>query len=367
MQVLKRYFTLEFSRALLAVTAVLSLIVLGKLLLELLNKVAKGKFPPDVLLPLLGLGSVRALIILLPLGLLVSLMLVLGRMYRDNEITVLRACGLGQLQLFRPLLPIILLFIALLSALSLFISPWSIGVADRLGEIAKERLDIRHVAEGHFRSAPIGDWIVYVEQVNKEKSRVDKVFIHSKDDQKTLIETAQYGVQGPDPETGEEVLTLFDGYRYEGLPGDADFRIVKFKKHITRIPDWKGKDIAIGAKEAPIAELLSSVDAVYSAELQWRISTPIAALLLAFLAFPLSQTTPRQGRFAKLGIAIFIYLVYVNMILVSVNWVGDGALAPWIGVWWTHLAVLSLALFLYFKDRKLTGNRVMRPVKPGQD
>lgn len=363
MKVLKRYLALELSRALIAVTSVLGVIIFGKLLLELLSKVAKGKYPPDVILPLMGFGSVRALIILLPLALLLALMIVLGRMYRDNEITVLRACGLSQLQLFLPLLPVILVFISLLGGLSLVASPWSAQAADRLAELAKQRLDIRHMTEGRFRNSPIGDWIVYVENVDKEKSRVDNVFIHSKSHSKSLIETASYGIQGRDPLTNQEVLTLYDGYRYEGLPGDPQFRIVKFEKHVTRIPDWKDKDVSIGVKEAPTLNLLGSSDPVFLAELQWRLSTPIAALLLAFLAFPLSKTTPRQGRYGKLAIAIFVYLVYINLLLVAVNWISKGDLPPVVGVWWVHLSVLTLAIILYARDHRLGKLRLARRKK----
>src|SRR5687768_457967 len=123
MTVLKRYLLAEFAKALGMVTVVLSTIVVGRLLLVLLNKVAKGKFPADLIAPLLGLGAVRSLIILLPLTLLLSLMLVLGRMYRDNEITVLRACGLSEMQLFRPLLPLILSFVTLIGLLSISVAP----------------------------------------------------------------------------------------------------------------------------------------------------------------------------------------------------------------------------------------------------
>ena len=148
-----------------------------------------------------------------------------------------------------------------------------------------------------------------------------------------------------------------------GLPGDPQFRIVKFEKHVTRIPDWKDKDVSIGVKEAPTLNLLGSSDPVFLAELQWRLSTPIAALLLAFLAFPLSKTTPRQGRYGKLAIAIFVYLVYINLLLVAVNWISKGDLPPVVGVWWVHLSVLTLAIILYARDHRLGKLRLARRKK----
>lgn len=350
MTVLKRYLLGEFIKSLLAVLSVLGIIVLGRLLIDLLNKVVSGKFPPEVIMPLLGLSSIRAMIVLLPLSLLLALMLLMGRMYKDHEITVLRACGLSELRLFRPLMPAIVAYVLLLGGLSIFLNPWAARQVDRMTEEARERVDLKHLSAGRFQDSPLGDWIVYVEGVDQDRDQVSNLFMHSRSDDKPVIETALRGQQIQDPRSNEQALVFNEGYRYEGEPGDADFRVTRFARHITRIPDWKPTVGDAQAKEEPMSVLWKSPDPGYQGEWQWRISTPLSALLLSLIAFPLSHTTPREGRYGKLAVAITFYLVYQNLVLVSVNWVEHKVLPSAVGVWWAHILMLVIGVVLLMRQ-----------------
>ncbi len=77
---------------------------------------------------------------------------------------------------------------------------------------------------------------------------------------------------------------------------------------------------------------------------QWRMSTPISALLLALAAIPLSRSRPRQGRYAKMLLAIGIYAIYFNLLDVSRSWVEQGSLSF---IWWVPGALALLVARLY--------------------
>lgn len=64
---------------------------------------------------------------------------------------------------------------------------------------------------------------------------------------------------------------------------------------------------------APTLALLKATDAPSNAELHWRFGIILSAPIMALLAFPLSYTTPRQGRFGKLAVGILLYAVYANL------------------------------------------------------
>ena len=99
----------------------------------------------------------------------------------------------------------------------------------------------------------------------------------------------------------EQTFVLFDGRRYEGVPGTPTWRVIEFKEHgiTVRLPDLKRAK----SKE----ELQADGRAVASeqprdrAELAWRTAVPVMAVVLMVLAVPLAKLRPRQGRFARVG------------------------------------------------------------------
>jgi lipopolysaccharide export system permease protein len=164
-----------------------------------------------------------------------------------------------------------------------------------------------------------------------------------------LADTATYSKAAPN---GVHLVTLFNGRRYEGVPGHDDFRVIEFREH--GIPIAAPAD-AVGARDPdtkPTRELLGSSVPSDIAQLQFRASTPIMALVLTLVAVPLSRLRPRQGRYARVGFAIVVYFVYSNLLSAAKAWLEKGDLPPAIGVWWVHLAALALGLYLVMREAR---------------
>jgi lipopolysaccharide export system permease protein len=164
-----------------------------------------------------------------------------------------------------------------------------------------------------------------------------------------LADTATYSKAAAN---GVHLVTLFNGRRYEGVPGQDDFRVIEFREH--GIPISAPAD-AVGTKDPdtkPTRELIGSSDPYDIAQLQFRASTPIMALVLTLVAVPLSHLRPRQGRYARVGFAIVVYFVYSNLLSAAKVWLEKGDLSPAIGVWWVHLAALALGLYLVVREAR---------------
>ena len=84
----------------------------------------------------------------------------------------------------------------------------------------------------------------------------------------------------------------------------------------------------------------------FAAEFQWRLAMPISVFILSLLAIPLSEVKPRQGKYARLIPAIFIYIIYANLIFVARVLIQKGSLPAFIGIWWVHGLLLLVALGL---------------------
>ncbi len=348
---LNRYFSKELAQTFTAVGFVLLLVIVGKSFVSLLGKVMDGKLPADVIMPMLGLGILKSAILLVPFALLLSIMLVLGRYYRDSEIHAIKASGIGSLSLLRYTGLLVVPIVLLLFYLSVFSAPWTAQQIEKIKLQAKGLTDISALTPGQFIESNQGNWVIFVEEADKDSAVVKNIFISDRREGKVAIETAQFAEQKNLAELGGESLILKKGQRYQGTPGEGGFTLLTFDQHAVRIPEFDLKIDQQDPEFKSTAKLFQSTELSDAAELQWRISVPIAAVLLVLLAFPLSVTNPRQGRFAKLGVAIVIYLIYSNLLILMEAWVADGKFPVMPGMLAVHLGMLILIITLTLKQR----------------
>jgi lipopolysaccharide export system permease protein len=163
----------------------------------------------------------------------------------------------------------------------------------------------------------------------------------------TQLLTAQSAYRVRDDITGGDYLVLVDGYRYEGDAGRADFKIMEFDEYGVRIEMPGMTTPAETTSARPTGRLLASADPGDIAELQWRLAMPVSVLALLFLAVPLCKSTPREGRYGRLVMAILLFVIYYNLLGTAKVWVEQGAVPVQVGLWWVPvLAVLLGFVFL---------------------
>jgi lipopolysaccharide export system permease protein len=91
------------------------------------------------------------------------------------------------------------------------------------------------------------------------------------------------------------------------------------------------------------------------AEMHWRISPALAAIVLGLLAIPLSHSSPREGRGGRALLGILAYTVYANVLYMSRGWLSTGHIPPILGMWWVHLLVLVIALLWLRRQGRMVG------------
>ncbi len=348
---LNRYFSKELAQTFAGVSIVLLVVIVGQSFVSLLSKVMKGKLPADVVVSMLGLGILKSAILLIPFALMLTIMLTLGRYYRDSEIYAIQASGIGPNALLRHASLLFIPLIVLLFCLSIFSAPWAEQQIETIKLKAGGFTDIYSLTPGQFIESNQGNWVVFVEKSDRESGEVENVFIYDRKGGSVAIETAKNAEQKNLTELGGESLILKNGQRYEGVPGEGGFTLLSFDQHAVRIPEFDLNVDKQNPEFKSTGELLKSNKLEDTAEFQWRISVPIAAILLALLAFPLSVTNPRQGRFAGLAVAIIIYLIYSNLLIVSENWVADGKFPAIPGMFVVHAGMLVLVFVLSMRQK----------------
>ena len=357
--IITRYLTKEVLNAMFAVTALLLLAFLSQQMVRYLNYVAVGKIPTNILFELVSFEIPYLLAFLLPLGLYLGLLFAYGRLYADNEMTILQMCGFSQLRLIRLTLYLALMVAGVVLVLMLWVNPLVSEKRQQVMESDEATLHlIQTLMPGRFQVSPDGRYVMYVEKLSRDHERAENVFLaqEKKNEDETkqsswMLVTADQGYQMKDPVSKDQVFVTEDGYRYEGTPGENDYRVTQFKKYMVRLPQNDIRSTYQESESKTTAALWQDYQNPFgAAELQWRFSMAIATLLLALLAVPLSHLKPRQGRYIVFLAAILIYIIYVNILLLSRRWIEDGMISISIGMWWVH-ALLFLFILLYSKMR----------------
>lgn len=347
LKLIDRYLLAETAKTWLAVMVVLASVMLGNTFSRYLARTASGEYDEKLLLGIVGAASVSYFEVLIPISLLLAILLSLGRLYRDNEMAVISACGIGLMDLYRPFLLFALILAAFTAWLSLSLGPYANRKATELRVEARFATNLAATGSGQFQSLAGGQGALYAEKVSPDESEMLKVFAWFKGRDGTKVLWAERGYQHLDAATSMGDLLLEDGSRYEGNAGEKDYRITRFRQHGLHLPIRREAD-KLRRDSKPTSMLMQSESPRDKAELQRRISQPLMLLLLTLLAVPLARVSPRQGRYGRLVAGILCYLAYSNLVATAGLWVSLGQVPAIIGVWWVHLLALISIAWLFW-------------------
>lgn len=345
--ILDRYLLRETAASALAVTLVLLAIMLSARFAKFLGAVATGELPRALLAQVVALSSLQYLVLLLPAGLLLAVMLTLGRLYKDSEVAAMMGCGVSLGGLYRPFLWLSALMALITAWLAFEGGPWAGRQVDFIFKDARRLVQYTPFEPGRFKELGGGRAVFYTEQMNPEGTQLTTVFARIEEPDGQSVVIASEGRQHLDTATGERRVTLFGGWRYSGEPGQAIFDVVRFEEFETRITPPPFVYLSGKRKLMETQALMASSNPEDQAELAWRIAAPVSVFVLGLLAVPLAYLRPRQGRYGKLVLGIVLYLVYSNLLGLGQAWIAKGQVPAAVGLWWVHAIFGGAALWLF--------------------
>ncbi len=356
MRIIARYITKEIFWAFLVITSILFLIVLSNRFAAYLAKAATGELPVGLVFQIVGLYTPELLSYLIPLGLFIGILFGLGRLYADSEMSVLSACGISLQYVTQRILTLACVIMLITAILTLWVVPTITVLREQALSEGESFGVMQSMLPQRFQMFSGGKLVFYLEDASNKDDNLKGIFIAERPtdisnatDTWTLI-TAENAHFKRDEKTKQSYIVLKDGHRYQGLPGSADYKVVRFKEYGRSIPEETGSSDSDTLRLKNTTLLLKSDNPEDAAEFQWRVSLPLSVLVLALIAVPLARVRPRHGRYAKLLPAIAIYIIYYNLFTVSRRWVAASVLPDYIGVWWVHLLFLLIGLALIAKD-----------------
>lgn len=355
-----RYLSREVLLTLSAVSAVLLVIIMSGRFIKYLAQAASGALDPGSLFLIMGFRLPGFLQLILPLGLFLGILLAYGRLYLDSEMTVLSATGMSQQRLFRMTLFPATLVALVVAWLSLSLSPQGANQFQLLINQQDAMTEFDTLVPGRFQALRDGTRVTYTEQLSDDRVDLGGVFITQKNvsadtkkDRGISVLMAEKGRQEINAD-GNRYLILENGYRYDGKPGQADYRAIKYDTYGVLLPKPEVSDEVTDRDAMPTASLLGNKDIRARTELQWRLSLPLLVFIVTLMAVPLSRVNPRQGRFLKLLPAILLYMAYLTILISARGALEKGKIPSALGLWWVHGIFLAIGLgLLYWEPLRL--------------
>ena len=365
-RLLNRYLLKQVIGSFAGVTAILMVVLIAARFARFLGQAAEGNLDPASVFTLLGLTTLHYMVLLFPPAILIAVQLALGRLYRDSEMHAVQACGVGVLQLYRPMLGFAALLTGLVAALTLYVTPLAGQFAEEVRSRAKHEAQVGLLEAGKFQSFDAGRSVLMAEQVNEKTGELGKLFLYKSatetepTDSSVLANKGRFAV---DKESGDRSLVLEHGWRYEGMPGQLSWEVTQFEEHGVYF-NVSPPDIVISERALkPTISLWNSNSSHDQAELQWRLAYPLAVFMLVLLAVPMSKVEPRQGRYGRMIGGILVYIIYFNVMGVLKVQIEKGLMGPFPGIWLAHGLVALAVLWLLWREGvfyRLPGDRLSK-------
>ncbi len=352
MSIIDRYIAREILVSWLTVLLVLLIIVLSTEVVHLLRWISEGIIPVGAFLSYLVNSMFEFIIVLIPLSLLMGILMGFGRLYRDSEMAAIMAAGIGPLQWYRPLFLVVGPAILLLLMLTLFARPAIVHQRAVLTAEIKSQAEVDTLLVGQFNRASKGGAVLFLESKSEVENQVDNAFFQQTRGDKSHVDIAA-STRSLTNEQGHRYMVMEQGIHYEGKPGDRRMKIIEYDEYGIHL-DKKQAYVHLSSNSRTVKELWQSDKLEDKAELQWRLAIPIATLIVAFIALPLSKTNPRSGRYSRLALALVLYLLYSNLLGVANTWIIQGKIPVWIGTWWVHIIAMVLLYLLLKRSGYLT-------------
>ncbi len=343
--VLDKMIIKELFQTVTAVLVVLVVIIVSRKFIKVLAQAIEGNIANETVMTLLGMKIVIATTTFLPAALFMAVLMVLGRMYREQEMAAISSAGGSVFTIYRAVFWLVLPLSVAGAGLSMLAAPWAESLSEKLMHQDKQNADIRGISAGRFVEYSDGELIFYTENVD-EQGRMHKVFVQNKQGEKTGVVNAEFGWLKNLP--GGLYLVLENGERIQGVPGNKDFTLEAFSEYAVLV-EKKATILNLGREAITTETLWQSKELRDVAEIQDRFSTPLGVLLLAFLGVPLAKLSPRGGIYGSMLVAFGIYFVYGNLQRVNHSWVISGALPSWLGYFWVDALLLLLGLMMLIR------------------
>lgn len=332
----------EVARSFGATLLVLATVVLAVTMIRLMGQATRGRVNPEDVTLVLAYTVLSYMPTLLTLGLFMAVVSTISRMYQDSEMAIWHSSGRGIASFIKPILSFAWPVFALITLLSLVVLPWTNLRIDELKQAYQTRGDVQRIERGLFTTSADGSRVFFIDKSSPDDDVGTNVFISSRQNSKRSITSAQRG--RTEVTDAGRFLYLESGQRLELNDRPGAIQLSAFQRYELWLDESITKALETTSSESTsTADLWREGSPSAWAELSRRIGLIIAALNLVILGLCLSKVNPRSGMSSHMLMALFVFVVYFNLIGLGQNWIAAGTVTVTSFVLVLHGGVAALA------------------------
>lgn len=361
-RIINLYLIREIAGIFLLALSIFTLVLLMGRMVKLMEMVVSNGVPFAEVIRLIILLLPSFLMLTIPMAFLLAVLLAFGRLSGDNEITVLKACGIS----LSSLLPPVLLAAAAAAFLTLFISvvavPWgNTGFKQMTVDVAR-KYAASAIRERIFRDDLPGI-VLYVDQFDDVRHTMQRVMIHdSRNPERPITIFAKSGLVSSDDGQGILRILLKNGSIHARRKDD--YRLISFNEYLLTAESGRSTplvrtelDMGIGElyRKASSPQIPNQTRLKMATELHSRFAFPAATFVFAILALPLGLSNRRSGKGAGFTISILLLLAYYVLLTFLRTLAEKGGMPPFLAIWLPNMLFLvSGVLLLRLASNELT-------------
>jgi LPS export ABC transporter permease LptF/LPS export ABC transporter permease LptG len=297
----------------------------------------------------------------LPIGVLVGVLIALGRLSADSELIAMSALGMGRRRLLVPVGFLAIGATALTFAMTIWLGPLSV----RAFRTIEDRL---RAGQASYQVAPrvfderFPRMVLYVNDIDSASTRWKGVFLAGTDKGISRLTLAEEAIVIPDRNEGKLELHLRNGSVHEFSADDpGHYSLSAFGQRDLPVEIKSPEDDHVSEPGIPgrtmralWQERRTQRDA--SVEIQRRLSFPFACIAFALLAMPIGARPRRGGRAAGFLITLVLVTGYYLMFTIGAGLARQGTIPIWAGIWSANVLTGGLGLFLLPRLERMPGS-----------
>src|SRR3990167_178067 len=299
----------------------------------------------------------------IPLALLFSSLLVLGRLSSDREIIAMRACGISQFQMLPPFLFAASILMVLVLFLTFFVEPFGFQqfrvITKNIGaDISAAMIKPRSFHEKFF------DMMIYVDNVNTESNSFNGIFIHDKRiSEHPLSIFAKTGSLFQDKDGQALTLRLEEGSIHrEQTQEDEGYQKINFGIYdinidletLLSLPAKKPRMLTYEELRTQLATLYpnSAEWRKHAVELHRKLGLGVGCLVFVIFGVAIGARTRGTVRSSAFLITILFMLVYWILYVKMSAWASDRVIPVWLAMWLPNILVTLVGGAVLLKNNR---------------